>query len=123
MNFVPIDYDEYEVYNGMIKEFDIHICGHYGMVTSGIKIEYEDAEGQINSFCFMHNYNMKKLIGELICVICDLTDKIEDDYISVGKSLKDVPIRILMNDNEVCGIANFMKNKSFLIKDFLEGQK
>lgn len=99
----------YSIENNILKEIDVNVIAHFGNTTC------------LELFCrdvsIMRTYNNLSNLGYLIKALVEFLEIEEEDGKRIS-SIKNIPIRIIINNSTCVGFGHFMKNKFVLTDDF-----
>ena len=103
-----------------MHNFYISVTGHFGNSISFSLI--------CENICPPALYNNKGNIGYIIAFLVDFFDKEDDNTISINKSLKEIPIRLVFDDDsgwggKCIGVGHFIKDRFVLFEDLCKLQK
>lgn len=106
--------------NNIMHDFDISVTGHFGNSVSFTLM--------CDNICPPAMYNNKGNIGYIIAFLVDFFDKEDDNTISVKKSLKEIPIRLVFDDDngwggKCIGLGHFMKDRFILFENLCKISK
>lgn len=104
------DLGEWETVNNIIEKIDIGSIGHFGGLIS-LRIVCKDI--------ILGGYNNTQNLGYAVKILFELFETKDDDFTSV-QALKNVPIRIIFEPNEMgqaYAVGHFMNDKFIKIDD------
>lgn len=112
LNAIHFKHPTATVKNNIVKGLDIEILGHFGDVITPKLL--------LKGWRLLHGHNSTQNVGHIIRALCELFDRCPEDGGSVLELLRDVPCRIVVEDDDVLAIGHFMDDRFILIDDLVE---
>ena len=108
------DFKGLTIENNIINKLDIEIIAHFGNCVSLI----------MDCYCCrpLPLYNSTANIGYIIKRLVEFLGIEEEDGLALSQ-IKNVPIRIVYDNNKTVALGHFMKDKFITIEDLMEGNK
>lgn len=105
-----------EVYRGKVLNISINYLGHYNVLSIDMPIRCNDGK----TYNPLKEYNLTNRLGKVIKNLIELFYGYIDDEINI-KDMKEIPCVLLMKDQNIVGIGNFIEDKVLSIEEILKG--